>query len=435
VALELKAVEGATDSTTPIFDLSEIRGMANRVINFNMPVLKKGIKRMVHNLNLCELCVSSNRRNTARNSEYRNPNFETVSMINTTIPNQPKSDSGFDHFPDFGFIELPVCFGFRASSFEFDSGELVGVSLTLLRTCLAGEKGIQNLLLVQRTQRASKKVGIDSEAGVDRKRSLLFELSRNKPMMGADAAVVGTKRDTASRAVSYEKTVERVASPVESQSMANYGRQRDVVDREPCVIHHCIRELRVANGEASDLSEKLDLQEGNRGNAPGAIPIQPRKFTKSFRAEYEPDQKVGIEKKGHRFDHRRETRPRSGRQSQDHRSAFSASGTRRSRLYCRAALAFRELATSSRRSTSRCPLRCTAITSPSRASSRRRNQCFLASDAVTFFMCTMYKMRRWVVKVTGGEIFITLTHCISQRTRGQNRTNSKLEIRNSKQIK
>jgi hypothetical protein len=220
-------------------------------------------------------------------------------------------------------------------------------------------------------------------------------------MMGANAAVGGTKRDAAGRAVGDKQTVERVTGPVESQSMTNNGRQRDVVDRKSCVVHHCIGEVRVTNGQAADLSEKLDLQEGNRRDAPGAIPIQPWKFSKAFRAENEPDQKMGIEKKGHRTDRRRETRPRSGpRHSQDHRSAFSASGTWRSRLYCRAFLAFRELSTSSRRSTSRCPLRCTAITSPRRASSRRRNQCFLASDAVTFFICTMYKSEGMGVKET-----------------------------------
>jgi hypothetical protein len=229
--------------------------------------------------------------------------------------------------------------------------------------------------------------------------SLLFELSWKKAMMGADAAVGGAKRDAASSAMGDEKTVERVAGPIDSQSLANYGRQRDVVDRESCVVHHCIRELRVTNGKPSDFGEKLDLQEGNRRDAPGAIPIQPRELSESFRAQDEPDQKVGIEKKGHYLDRRRETRPRSGRHSQDHRSALAVSGTRRSRLYCRVPLAFRELAASSRRSTSRCPFRCTAITSPRRASSRSRNQFFLASDAVTCFMCTMYKMRRLVVKV------------------------------------
>ena len=229
-------------------------------------------------------------------------------------------------------------------------------------------------------------------------------------MVGANAAVDGTKRDAASGAVGDKQTIERVTGPVESQSMVNYGCQRDVVDRESCVVHHCIRELRVTNGQPAHLSEKLNFQEGNRRDAPWAIPIQPWKFSKAFRAEDEPDQKVGIEKQAHRTDRRRETRPRSGpRHSQDHRSAFSTSGTWRSRLYCRAPLAFRELATSSRRSTIRCPLRCTAITSPRRASSSRRNQCFLASDAVTFFMCTMYKMQRPVVKVT--------SEGISQRAR------------------
>jgi hypothetical protein len=40
------------------------------------------------------------------------------------------------------------------------------------------------------------------------------------------------------------------------------------------------------------------------------------------------------------------------------------------------------------------------MTSPWRASSRRRNHCFLASDAVTVFMCTTYKKQRSGVKAS-----------------------------------
>jgi hypothetical protein len=254
---------------------------------------------------------------------------------------------------------------------------------------------------VAKKERNLLEPGRVNRAGVERKRSLFADLRRNQPMMRADAAVGGTKRNPASRAMGDEKAVEWIASPVEWQSMANYGCQRDVINRESCIVHHCIRELGVTNGEPSNLSEKLDLQEGNRRNAPGAIPIQPRECGKSFRAEDEPDQKVGIEEKGHRFDRRRRTRPRSEpRQAQDHSSAFSAFGTWRSRLYCRTALVFRDLATFSLRSTSRRPLRCTTITSPSRASSRRRNQFFLASDAVTCFMRTMYKSGWRAVKAS-----------------------------------
>lgn len=222
-------------------------------------------------------------------------------------------------------------------------------------------------------------------------RYLGVELRHNKPVVGADAAVGGTKRNPASRAMSDE-TIERVASSGEWQSMANYGCQRDVVNRESGVLHHAIRKLRVTNGEPSNLRKELNLQEGNRRDAPGAMSIQPGEFGKPFRAEDDPDQKMGIEEKSYRFDRRRKTRPCSEpRQSQDHWSAFSPSATRRSRLYCREALVFRDLPTSSLRSTSRCPLRCTAMTSPSRASSRRRNQFFRASDAVTCFMRTKYK--------------------------------------------
>jgi hypothetical protein len=240
-----------------------------------------------------------------------------------------------------------------------------------------------------------------SRAGVDR-RYLCVDLRQNKPVMGADAAVGGTKRNPASRAMGDEKTIEWVASPVEGQSIANYGCQRDVVNRKSGVLHHCIRELRVMNGEPSNLSEELDFQKRNRRDAPGTIPIQPLEIGQPFRAEDEPDQKMGIKEKSHRFDRRRKTRRCSEpRQSQDHWSALSPSGTRRSPLYCRAALVFRNLATFSLRSTRRCPLRCTAMTSPSRASSRRRNQFFLASDAVTCFMRTMYKSGWQAVKAHG----------------------------------
>jgi hypothetical protein len=82
--------------------------------------------------------------------------------------------------------------------------------------------------------------------------------------------------------VGDEKTIKRVASPVERQSMANYGCQGDVVNRESCILHHSIRELRVMNGEPSNVGEELNLQKRNRRDAPGTISIQPWKFGKPF---------------------------------------------------------------------------------------------------------------------------------------------------------
>ena len=78
-------------------------------------------------------------------------------------------------------------------------------------------------------------------------------------MARADAAVHGTKRYTPGRAVGDKQTVEGITGPVEPERMANEGRQRDVIDDEPRVAHHSIRELRVTNGESANLSEKLDL--------------------------------------------------------------------------------------------------------------------------------------------------------------------------------
>jgi len=104
-------------------------------------------------------------------------------------------------------------------------------------------------------QERTKPFGADgvSRAGAERKRYLRSDLRRNKPVMGADVAVCGAKRNPAGRAMGDEKAIERVASPVEWQSMTNYGHQRDVVNRESRVIHHGVRELWVANGEPTDL--------------------------------------------------------------------------------------------------------------------------------------------------------------------------------------
>ena len=72
-------------------------------------------------------------------------------------------------------------------------------------------------------------------------------------MAGADPAVQGTERDTASGTVGDEQPVEGVAGPIEPQSMANDRHERDVVDRESRVVHHGSHELGIANGEPPDL--------------------------------------------------------------------------------------------------------------------------------------------------------------------------------------
>jgi hypothetical protein len=80
-----------------------------------------------------------------------------------------------------------VCFGFRYSDFGFG---------TISKKNCAGGK--------------------QPEFGFDHSENLLLEFSWNKAMVGPDAAVGGTKRDAASRAVGDEKPVKGVASPVES---------------------------------------------------------------------------------------------------------------------------------------------------------------------------------------------------------------------------
>jgi hypothetical protein len=81
------------------------------------------------------------------------------------------------------------------------------------------------------------------------------------------------------------------------------------------------RELGVADREPPDLREKLDLQEGDRGDSPRAMALDPRKFGESLRSEDEPDEEVSVEEEGHRAGARRGVRPPWGRHSQDQRSA------------------------------------------------------------------------------------------------------------------
>lgn len=213
--------------------------------------------------------------------------------------------------------------------------------------------------------------------------------------MGPNDAVRGAKRDTPKRAMSSKQTVERVACPVHRDSLMNERHEGNIVDDESGIRHNSIGEIGVTNRKFADLGEKLNLKEGNRRHAPRAVAIEPRKLRKPLRPENQPNQKMCVEKHGHRRCRRRGASWRSEpRHSHDHRSASSARGTRRSRLYCRVELPFFAAVTSSRRSTSRRPRRSTAITSPLSASSRRRNQCFLASDALTLFTRIIYKTRR-----------------------------------------
>ena len=138
-------------------------------------------------------------------------------------------------------------------------------------------------------------------------------------MVGADPAVQGAECDTAGRTMGDEQTVEGVTGPIEPQSIANDGHERDVVDRESRVLHHRRHELGIANGEPPDLGQELDLEEADWRHTPGSISIDPGELSEPLRSEDEPDQKVGIEEEGHRAGARRDTRPRPApRHSQDH---------------------------------------------------------------------------------------------------------------------
>ena len=140
------------------------------------------------------------------------------------------------------------------------------------------------------------------------------------------------------------------------QSSRRACRTRDAIGMSSIVNRMSFIAVFVNSGlrtESRPTTARNWISRRNEGHTPRAIPIDPRELSKPFEPD-EPDQKVGVEKKCHRAVRRRQTRLCSGpRHSQDHWSAFSAPGTRRSRLYCRASLLFRVFATSSRRSTSR----------------------------------------------------------------------------------
>jgi len=55
-----------------------------------------------------------------KNSKLEIRNSKQIQMFETpNIPNKSKSASGFENFSNFGFIRLPVCFGFRYLDFGF----------------------------------------------------------------------------------------------------------------------------------------------------------------------------------------------------------------------------------------------------------------------------------------------------------------------------
>ena len=213
--------------------------------------------------------------------------------------------------------------------------------------------------------------------------------------MGPNDAVRGAKGDAAERTMSNEQSVERVACPVYNNRLLNERHQGDIVDNESGIIHDSIGELGVTNRKFADLGKKLNLKEGYRRHAPRAVAIEPREFREPLGPEDQPNQEMRVDKHGQRRRRRRGASWRSApRHSHDHRSASSDRGTRRSCLYCRVELPFFTGDASSRRSTSRCPRLSTAITSPWSALSRRRNQRFFASDALTLFTGIIYKTRR-----------------------------------------
>ncbi len=155
------------------------------------------------------------------------------------------------------------------------------------------------------------------------------QLVHDQSMMASDTPVNRAQRNTPCEAVGNEEAVEGIARPCEPQTRPDERHQRNIIHAESGIVHDRVGELGIPDGESPDLRQELDLQERNRGHTPGPVPIEPRERGETSRSEGQPEQEVRIEEEGHRARARRAVSGRLGpRQSHDHRSASSASGTR-----------------------------------------------------------------------------------------------------------
>ena len=118
--------------------------------------------------------------------------------------------------------------------------------------------------------------------------------------MSQHPAVCGAEWDTPGRAVGGEQTVEGVASPIEPQRVTNQGHERRVVDSESRVVHQLVHELGIVDGQPPDLGKELDLEQGDRRDAPGSVTLDPWECGKPPRTEDDPDEEVGVEEQSHR---------------------------------------------------------------------------------------------------------------------------------------
>jgi hypothetical protein len=79
-------------------------------------------------------------------------------------------------------------------------------------------------------------------------------------MMTLNVAVGRAERNAAGEAVRDEHAVEGIARPGQAQRAAHQTRQENIVNSEPRILHHGVREFRAPNSEAATLGKQLDLE-------------------------------------------------------------------------------------------------------------------------------------------------------------------------------
>jgi hypothetical protein len=138
--------------------------------------------------------------------------------------------------------------------------------------------------------------------GGDARRLPLFqgwELGRKQKVEGPYRLIGRAERNAPACAMGSDESIERVSRPGELHGSPDQWDERDLVDDEPGVFRERVGKLRILELDPSDLRQKLDFQQGDRGDSPMAVFLDPGEGCQTISSCNDPDHKVGVEQNLH----------------------------------------------------------------------------------------------------------------------------------------
>jgi hypothetical protein len=114
-------------------------------------------------------------------------------------------------------------------------------------------------------------------------------------MVFEEDAVDRAKRHVGHQTMRGKEPVERIPGPAQRKSVQHDRQERGIQDLEPRIRRYSFEEAVPPQPDSPDLSQELDLKEGDRRNSPGTIIKYPGEPGQALRVEDDPEQEVGIE--------------------------------------------------------------------------------------------------------------------------------------------